>query len=190
MTYLLSILLLLTTLLYGFFLSIRFLSSIISNYYGAPYVPLPQDVVSTMINMITLKKNDVIIDLGSGDARLLIEACNKWPVQKAIGYEISWYPYWLSLINIYKQKKQNITIYRKDMFSADLKNITVVFLYQHPKILPKLTTKLLTQLPSTAAIISARFTLEGCKPDTINKDSQYPIYLYWKKNQNHLKTQK
>ena len=43
-----------------------------------PYVPTPQVVVDRMLDMAQLKSGETVIDLGSGDGRIMIEAARKY----------------------------------------------------------------------------------------------------------------
>ncbi len=43
-----------------------------------PYVPTPQVVVDRMLDLARVKRSDVLIDLGSGDGRMVITAAQKY----------------------------------------------------------------------------------------------------------------
>jgi predicted RNA methylase len=51
------------------------------------YVGTPYDVVSEMLHMAQVNKDDLVIDLGCGDARILILAAQKYG-SRGIGYDI------------------------------------------------------------------------------------------------------
>ena len=53
----------------------------------APYVPTPQDVVERMLAMAKVGKNDVVVDLGSGDGRLVVTAARQFGA-RGIGIDI------------------------------------------------------------------------------------------------------
>ena len=54
----------------------------------APYVASPVRVVDVMLDLAKVKPGEVVLDLGSGDGRILITAVEKYKA-KAIGIEIS-----------------------------------------------------------------------------------------------------
>ena len=56
-------------------------------FEGAPYVPTKRKDVQAALKLAKLKPGELIIDLGSGDGRLLSEAAEKG--YRAIGYELS-----------------------------------------------------------------------------------------------------
>jgi len=51
------------------------------------YVGTPYDVVSEMLHMAQVKKDDLVVDLGCGDARMLVLAAQKYG-SRGIGYDI------------------------------------------------------------------------------------------------------
>src|SRR3972149_5597414 len=42
------------------------------------YVPTPQELVDRMLEMAEVKANDFVIDLGSGDGRMVVTAASKY----------------------------------------------------------------------------------------------------------------
>lgn len=54
----------------------------------APFVPTPHDVVDRMIILAQLKPGDRLVDLGSGDGRLLRAAVCKFGAVRADGFEL------------------------------------------------------------------------------------------------------
>lgn len=42
-----------------------------------PFVPSPQEVVDRMIELASVKKGDLVYDMGSGDGRIVIAAAKK-----------------------------------------------------------------------------------------------------------------
>jgi len=50
----------------------------------APFVPSPPTVVTAMLQLADVKKDEVLFDLGCGDGRIIIEAAQKFGA-KAVG---------------------------------------------------------------------------------------------------------
>ena len=63
------------------------LFALVSDFKGAPYVPITQQFISQILKKAQLKKGQVFMELGSGDGRVIIEAVAKYQVQ-GIGIEI------------------------------------------------------------------------------------------------------
>src|SRR5262249_16948890 len=53
----------------------------------AVFVPTPHDIVEKMLELAAVKKDSLLVDLGSGDGRVLIAAARKYGC-RAVGYEI------------------------------------------------------------------------------------------------------
>jgi len=54
----------------------------------APFVSSPHDVVRKMLEVARATKDDVLVDLGCGDGRILSTAIKDFGVKAAFGYEI------------------------------------------------------------------------------------------------------
>lgn len=53
-----------------------------------PYVPTPISSVRRMLEMLQLQEQDVLLDLGSGDGRIAIQACLATPGVQSVGVEL------------------------------------------------------------------------------------------------------
>ncbi len=141
---------------------------------GGPYVPSRPEAVDNMIALAKLSHSDSVIDLGSGDGRILIAAISAG-AGRAVGYEI--HP---GLVKLSRQKAINakvsskVTIVRKTMWKAHLNGANVVFLFQIPYSMKKLRDKIETELPPGTRIISNAFEVPGRKPiSTLGKARLY-----------------
>jgi ribosomal protein L11 methylase PrmA len=147
------------------------------------YYATTQDVVEEILRLAKVRKNDVVCDLGCGDGRFVITAAKKHGC-RGVGYEID--PKYVKLARE-SAKKQGVeslvTIHEQDIFTVDLKPMTVVTLF----LLPNLNTRLipqLEQLPKGARIISHEFDIPGLVPDReltfVSKqdDSEHLLYVY------------
>ncbi|MBW3596371.1 MAG: class I SAM-dependent methyltransferase [Planctomycetes bacterium] len=147
------------------------------------YVPTPNDVVSKMLEMAGVTKDDVVYDLGCGDGRILVTAAKKFGC-KGVGYEIHPGRYQLALENVKKNNVGHLVEIRKEnIFDADLSTATVVTLY----LLPELNTRLIPQFEKMAPgsrIVSHEYGMEGVAPDetvtmTSKEDAdRHHIYLW------------
>lgn len=152
------------------------------------YVPTPQNVVDKMLEVVKLKKEDVLYDLGCGDGRIVVTAAKRYGV-KAIGFDIDPERVKESRDNVKKGGVERlVTIELKDIFKIDLSPATVVTLY----LLPELNVKLIPQLEKLndgARIVSHDFDMEGVKPEKKwsvlapdhmppHKDRAHHVYLW------------
>ena len=125
--------------------------------------------------------NGPLIDLGSGWGTLVIALARKHPQQQVIGYELSWFPWLVSIILKYSLRLDNLTLYRKDFMNAELSNASILFCYLFPGGMVALHEKLKRELLNEILIVSNTFALPSCQPTKVIrlKDVyQTPIYVY------------
>ena len=67
--------------------AILFFSWLAIIFVGAPYVPTKRRDLEGILKIAALKKDDIIVDLGSGDGRLLVEAARAG--HRSVGYELN-----------------------------------------------------------------------------------------------------
>lgn len=143
-------------------------------FFGPPFVPTPQKRINEALALAKVTKKDIVIDLGSGDGRMLISAAKRGA--HAQGWEIN--PFlvlWTRLLMYTNRLHKQISISSKDYMTADLSTATVVFLYNLPRFMPQVEKKLQTELPRGARIITYKFTLPTQKP---SKAAPNNLFLY------------
>lgn len=142
---------------------------------GAPYVPTPKKKVKKMLEMAELKPGEKLIDMGSGDGQILIEA-TKLGVQ-AEGYEIDPLLIWLSKKEIRKAGfEAKIKINWKSFWKADVKEADIITFYGIIGIMGKMERKLLAELKPGARVVSYSFAFSKWQPEK----HESGIFLYRK----------
>jgi cyclopropane fatty-acyl-phospholipid synthase-like methyltransferase len=143
---------------------------------GAIFVPTPMDIVEKMLLLADLKKDDTVIDLGSGDGRIIIEAAKKYGVN-AIGIEADPLRLLWSRFRVRANGLENkVNIVWGNFFKTDLSKATVVTVYQGQGINNKLVSKFEKELEPGTRVVSYSFTFDGWNP--IKKDPDSSVYLY------------
>ncbi len=143
-------------------------------FRGAPYVPTVSQTMEVMLRLANLSPDDHVIDLGSGDGRMVIVSAKKG-VASAVGYEIHPGLVKLANRNIKKAQLNHIAqVKHASMWNADVHEATVVFLYQLPYVMKKLGEKLQAELPPGARIVSNAFSI----PDWTPTGKEANVYLY------------
>ena len=135
------------------------------NNRDVPYVPTPEKVVEEMLNLASVKKSDVVYDLGSGDGRIVITAARKYGV-KGVGVDID--PERIAEANE-NARAAGVThlveFHKNDLFKEDISQATVVTLYLLPQVNLRLKPKLFKELKPGTRIVSHSFDMGDWKPD-------------------------
>lgn len=134
-----------------------------------------------MLDSMKVSEDGPLIDLGSGWGTLVIAVARKYPRQQVIGYELSWFPWMISIIRKYILRLNNLTLYRKDFKKADLSNASILFCYLFTGGMIDLHKKLKREIFHNVLIVSNTFALPSYLPTktTRLKDIyQTPIYVY------------
>jgi len=141
------------------------------------YVPSPLTVVQGMLELGQLTSNDFLIDLGSGDGRIPIEAARLGA--RARGIEID-----PSLVKRSRHHAEvagvasQVEFRQQDMFAADLSEATIVTLYLRDKVNASLQPKLQNELRPGTRIVSHSFCMVDWEPDVeIEVDTK--LVLLW-----------
>ena len=130
----------------------------------AVYVGTPYDVVSMMLQMADVKNNDMVYDLGCGDARMLVLAAQKYGA-RGIGYEIDPELVIRARQNVSKNNTQELVkVIQADIFTLDLADVDVMPLYLHPDMLVRLMPQIEKMKPGSR-IVCHEYGLPGAIPD-------------------------
>ena len=139
---------------------------------GVPYVPTPQEVVERMLQIAKVGPGDYLIDLGSGDGRIVVTAAKK---HGARGFGVDLNPERIRESNENARKASvtdKVAFYQRDLFETDLSEATVITMYLLPRVNLELRPKLLALKPGTR-IVSHDFSMEDWKPDAhVTMDAQ------------------
>ena len=146
------------------------------------YSPAPKNVVRVALDMLKLKEDDILFDLGCGDGRILIMAAKLYGV-KAIGIEIRG-----ALVKIARENARKagvlhlVEIIRGDFFRIDLSAATAITLYLSSTVNNALKEKFVRELKPGTRLVSIFFPIQSWTPVEVRcvhtpiKD--FPIYLY------------
>lgn len=135
----------------------------------APFVPSPAAVVEAAIELADIRENDVFLDLGAGDGRLLVAAAEKHPTVKAIGYEAHLERY-RGIKALIKERKlgAQIAVHNAEIMQAagdDIAEATIVFLYLLQGTTNRLFEHFRSRFKPGTKVITHDFTLDSLKPE-------------------------
>ena len=130
-----------------------------------PYVPTPQVVVDRMLHLAKLKAGETVIDLGSGDGRIMIEAATRYGA-RGFGVEID--PRLVKLSNDRAAKAgvaDRVKFLQQDLFKTDFHEANVLTLYLLPDVNLALRPKILAELRPGARVVSHDYGMGDWRPD-------------------------
>jgi uncharacterized protein (TIGR03000 family) len=133
------------------------------------YVPTPDDIVDEMCKLGKVGKDDVVYDLGCGDARMLIRPIQKFGAKRGVGVEFD--PDVMkkeAVPNVKKHKLEDkIELRQGDMLKLqpkDVEDATVVLLYIGDDLGKRVSPVLKNALKPGSRIVSHRFMLGDWTP--------------------------
>ncbi len=145
------------------------------------WVPTPQALVDTMLDMADAKPGEKLMDLGSGDGRTVITAAKRGLT--AVGIE-----YNPDLVELSKRTaaaegvSDKATFEKADLFETDLSSADVITLFLLSSINEKLRPIILDLKPGTR-IVSNTFDMGDWEPDETSEPvdgcSSWCRALFW-----------
>jgi len=154
---------------------------------GGPYTPIPYSHLRKLLVNLPLTERSRLVDLGSGDGRVLIEAARHNRVI-CVGYELHPLVHLIASLRVYfKGLSDQITLHRRSYFDSNLSDADVVFVHLLPHGLRRLLGHLRQSCRSDTLIVSYGVPLQGWKEESTlqlqnnTKKSLFPgvAYLYY-----------
>jgi SAM-dependent methyltransferase len=128
-----------------------------------PFITTPDNITVAMLEIARVGRNDHVIDLGSGDGRIVITAARRFGAS-GVGIEI--------VPDLVQRSRDNASkagvgdrakFEELDLFKADLSKATVVTMYLLPEVNLQLRPRLLCLKPGTR-IVSHDWDMGDWKP--------------------------
>lgn len=142
-----------------------------------PYVPTSEEVVDLMLDVVNAGPGDYLIDLGSGDGRIVIAAAKRG----AVGHGIDINPKRIAeaKVNAVNAGVDNKVLFlEENIFTTDFSRASVVTMYLLNSVNLKLRPHLLEKLRPGTRIVSHDFDMDDWKPDRHEKEG-YSDVFYW-----------
>jgi hypothetical protein len=125
----------------------------------APYVATDYNVVDAMLAMAEVRPDDYVVDLGSGDGRILIAAARSHGA-RGLGIEIDRRRIRESNANAQAASvAHRVTFRREDLFQTPLAEADVLTLYLLPEINIRLRPRILSQMRPGTRVISHQYDM-------------------------------
>lgn len=141
--------------------------------FGAPFLPTLKPEVTNAFDLIGLKPGQHLLELGSGDGRILIEAARKGI--HATGYELNPLLVAYSWLRTRKYRKF-VTIKMANFWKVSLPACDGIFVFLLQPYMEKLDKKVSSEIVTSVKLVSFAFTIPN-KKSTKTKGGMY-LYSY------------
>ena len=151
-------------------------SAVWPSVIGAPWVPVSKKTAQRMLELAKVTPEDRVIDIGSGDGRIIALAAEKFGAS-AVGIEAD--PFrvlWSRMMIRLRGLGKLIDIVWGNFFTQSVSDASVVTVYQGLEINKRLKEKFTTELKPGTRVVSYCFPFEGWTPVETHKNPH--LYLY------------
>ena len=132
---------------------------------SSPYVPTPQKVVDEMLRMGRVGAKDFLVDLGSGDGRIIITAAQRMGIR---GFGVDLDPELVRHANAAAKQAgvaDRVQFFQRDIFKTDLAKADVITMYLLPEVNMMARPKLLAELRPGSRVVTHDYHFEDWLPD-------------------------
>ena len=150
-----------------------------------PYVETPDDIVTLMLDLAEITDNDYVIDLGTGDGRIVIGAVKRG----ATGLGVDLDPVRIDEARVNADKagvSDRVKFEVGDLFQTDISAATVITLFLNSEVNMRLRPALFVKLKPGTRVVSHNFDMEDWQPDRqeqlmLNANNNFYIHdiFYW-----------
>lgn len=141
-------------------------------FFGAPFVPTKKMQIQVALDLLNLKKGDLLYDLGAGDGRIALTAAKRGI--RIVGYELNIF---LVLLARFRTRKYRnlVNIRWQNYWNADFSRCDGIYIFSSAAYINRLDKKL-RQTKNSLRLASYAFKIPG-KKIVEQKDGVY-LYVY------------
>jgi hypothetical protein len=144
-------------------LGVFFFYVIIAIVKGASYVPTTRSRVRRLISIAEISPGERLLDLGSGDGRILFAAAKRGAI--CVGIEINPLLVWYSALLAKLKGARTVTIIRTDFWNVNISDIDILTVYLVPRFIPQLKAKVFAEMKSGSRVITSVYHFPDWVPD-------------------------
>jgi hypothetical protein len=130
-----------------------------------PYVQTPAGVVDAMLSVAEVGPGDTVIDLGSGDGRIVIAAAGRYGAR---GLGIDYDPVLIAESRGNAMRagvSDRVRFSQENIFEADIREATVVTMYLLPEVNLEIRPRILFELRPGTRVVSHDWDMGDWEPD-------------------------
>ena len=141
----------------------------------SPWWRTNKKVARAVCRLAKVSNKDIVYELGSGDGEFILTASKEFNAKKAIGIEIDYTRYFVSVLRKQISNIPNVEFIRKDFKKIKLNDATVVYFYLVPAVIKRIMPKLMKELKPGTRIVSLRYEVPL---KLIKEDKEHQLFLY------------
>jgi SAM-dependent methyltransferase len=137
----------------------------------SPFVPSEQANVDRMLQLANIRDGDVIVDLGSGDGRIVLTAARANPTVRGIGVDLD--EKLVEKSNAAAKAEglaDRVKFLHQNAFDADLSQVTIIAMWLWPEVQHMLRPKIFKEARPGTRVITNLFEIGNWAPDQMDKD--------------------
>src|SRR5512138_2171709 len=133
--------------------------------WRVPFISTPDEVVERMLALAGTRADDYVVDLGSGDGRIVIAAARRFGA-RGLGIELD-----DKLVQASRENARlagvadRVSFIQGDVLLTDFSRASVVTVYLLPELIGKLQPLFIERLQPGTRIVSHAFGMAGWRPD-------------------------
>lgn len=150
-------------------------------FIRVPFVRTPPHIAHAMIGLVPWRGGERVVDLGAGDGSLLAAVRSARPDVRAHGREIVPTVWLLGVVRAFIGRS-GVRLEYGSLFTEDLSQADVVFVYLFPELMERICIKLNAELKPGSWVVCHTFGFKGVTPERETRarrfGSDVPVYLY------------
>lgn len=145
-------------------------------FYGLPSKPTKPDRIRKALQLVNLKQDETLYDLGAGDGRVLLIAAKEFGAE-AVGIEVGLTQCLLIWLRIATSGlKDRVQIRLGNFYKTELNDADVVFIYATSQELPKLAPHLEKKMKPGSRVVSISADFPEWEPSVF--DDRELVFVY------------
>ncbi|MFM9967860.1 MAG: SAM-dependent methyltransferase [Burkholderiales bacterium] len=146
----------------------------------SPFVPSNEQNVERMVKLANLRPGETVMDLGSGDGRIVFAAARAQANIRGIGVEID-----ADLVTKSNAASKaqgladRVRFEHRNAFDADLRNADVIFMWLFPELMRLLRPKIMAEAKPGARIVAATWDMGSWPVDATDDLPGAPAIRMW-----------